>query len=474
MAFGMESRGVPKAEQEAAIARVAALLQIEPLLNRKPGQLSGGQRQRVAMGRALVRDPELFLFDEPLSNLDAKLRVDMRTEIKKLHQRVGKTTVYVTHDQVEAMTLASRIAVMHQGEVQQFDEPDTVYNRPANMFVAGFMGSPSMNFIPAEIDQRSGAVRGVRSRTAAAAGDAAAGERRRAAAAGQQGASSASGPSIFSRWQPAMAAARPAWPRLPPRSKWSSRPAPRPWRCCASASTKSSAASIPTTRRAGESDAARRRHDPRLPVRSGDRKADLRSREFPASPHIRASPAASCSSPAAPAASAPTSSAPLPARAPGSASSTSRTTPAAGAGRRTAPTRTAGLPALRRHRHRGAESRDRRRRGRRSGRSACWSTTPPTTARQPIDDVTRRLLGPVAGDQPAAALLRRPGGARRQCRRWAAARSSTSRRSPGAAAPPTWPAYATAKAAVIGLTRALARAFGGRTISASTPSSPAR
>ena len=122
--FGMESRGVPKAAAgRGRRARVAALLQIEPLLERKPGQLSGGQRQRVAMGRALVRDPELFLFDEPLSNLDAKLRVEMRTEIKKLHQRVGKTTVYVTHDQVEAMTLASRIAVMHQGAVQQFAEP---------------------------------------------------------------------------------------------------------------------------------------------------------------------------------------------------------------------------------------------------------------------------------------------------------------------------------------------------------------
>ena len=151
MTFGMESRGVPKPEQNAAIARVAALLQIEPLLNRKPGQLSGGQRQRVAMGRALVRDPKLFLFDEPLSNLDAKLRVDMRTEIKKLHLRVGKTTIYVTHDQIEAMTLASRIAVMHQGAIQQFDEPQAVYDRPANMFVAGFMGSPSMNFIPGEL-----------------------------------------------------------------------------------------------------------------------------------------------------------------------------------------------------------------------------------------------------------------------------------------------------------------------------------
>jgi multiple sugar transport system ATP-binding protein len=150
MLFGMEARGVPKPQQEEAIKRVSALLQIEQLLNRKPGQLSGGQRQRVAMGRALVRDPALFLFDEPLSNLDAKLRVEMRTEIKKLHNRVGKTTVYVTHDQVEAMTLASRIAVMHQGQVQQFDEPQAVYDRPANMFVAGFMGSPSMNFLPAQ------------------------------------------------------------------------------------------------------------------------------------------------------------------------------------------------------------------------------------------------------------------------------------------------------------------------------------
>jgi multiple sugar transport system ATP-binding protein len=154
--FGMESRGVPKAEQAEAVKRVSALLQIEPLLNRKPGQLSGGQRQRVAMGRALVRDPKLFLFDEPLSNLDAKLRVDMRTEIKKLHNRVGKTTIYVTHDQVEAMTLASRIAVMHQGSVQQFDAAQTIYSRPANMFVAGFMGSPAMNFIPAELNGVAG------------------------------------------------------------------------------------------------------------------------------------------------------------------------------------------------------------------------------------------------------------------------------------------------------------------------------
>src|SRR3984957_17068068 len=149
--FGMESRGVPKRAQSEALARVAGLLQIESLLGRKPSQLSGGQRQRVAMGRALVRDPALFLFDEPLSNLDAKLRVEMRTEIKKLYQRLNKTTIYVTHDQVEAMTLASRIAVMHQGRLQQFAEPRTVYEKPANMFVAGFMGSPPMNFLPAKI-----------------------------------------------------------------------------------------------------------------------------------------------------------------------------------------------------------------------------------------------------------------------------------------------------------------------------------
>jgi multiple sugar transport system ATP-binding protein len=158
MSFGMESRRVPKAEQAETTARVAALLQIEPLLARKPAQLSGGQRQRVAMGRALVRDPKLFLFDEPLSNLDAKLRIEMRSEIKKLHQRVGKTTVYVTHDQVEAMTLASRIAVMFRGVLQQYDTPKAIYERPVNTFVAGFMGSPTMNFLAATISADKGVV----------------------------------------------------------------------------------------------------------------------------------------------------------------------------------------------------------------------------------------------------------------------------------------------------------------------------
>ncbi|MGE3365001.1 MAG: ABC transporter ATP-binding protein [Rhizobiaceae bacterium] len=151
IAFGMEIRGVPKPERDKAIADVAKLLQIGHLLDRKPSQLSGGQRQRVAMGRALVRDPQVFLFDEPLSNLDAKLRIDMRTEIKRLHQRMKTTIVYVTHDQIEAMTLATKIAVLKDGVLQQFGTPAEIYNNPVNMFVADFMGSPAMNLVPAKI-----------------------------------------------------------------------------------------------------------------------------------------------------------------------------------------------------------------------------------------------------------------------------------------------------------------------------------
>jgi multiple sugar transport system ATP-binding protein len=147
----MEIRGVPKPEREKAIADVAQLLQIGHLLDRKPSQLSGGQRQRVAMGRALVRKPQVFLFDEPLSNLDAKLRIDMRTEIKRLHHRMGTTIVYVTHDQVEAMTLATKIAVLKDGALQQAGSPAEIYNNPVNMFVADFMGSPAMNLIPATV-----------------------------------------------------------------------------------------------------------------------------------------------------------------------------------------------------------------------------------------------------------------------------------------------------------------------------------
>ena len=145
--FGMEMKGIDKNEREISINKVAETLQISELLNRKPGQLSGGQRQRVAMGRAIVREPEVFLFDEPLSNLDAKLRIDMRTEIKRLHQRLGSTIIYVTHYQVEAMTLATKIAVLKDGCIQQFDTPYEIYNNPSNMFVANFMGAPAMNLI---------------------------------------------------------------------------------------------------------------------------------------------------------------------------------------------------------------------------------------------------------------------------------------------------------------------------------------
>jgi len=156
ISFGLEIRKVSKAEQEKIVAHVAQILQMESLLDRKPSQLSGGQRQRVAMGRAIARDPTLFLFDEPLSNLDAKLRVEMRTEIKLLHKRVGKTIVYVTHDQIEAMTLGDKIAVMKAGEVMQFGTPQQIYDEPVNLFVAGFMGSPSMNFIPCQVIAHAG------------------------------------------------------------------------------------------------------------------------------------------------------------------------------------------------------------------------------------------------------------------------------------------------------------------------------
>lgn len=154
--FGMQVRGVDRATQSAKLAEVARQLQIDHLLDRKPAQLSGGQRQRVAMGRALVRDPALFLFDEPLSNLDAKLRVEMRTEIKRLHQTLGASMVYVTHDQIEAMTLATKIVVMKGGVIQQIGTPADIYARPANTFVADFMGSPAMNLIPARTRRASG------------------------------------------------------------------------------------------------------------------------------------------------------------------------------------------------------------------------------------------------------------------------------------------------------------------------------
>ena len=150
MGFGLKMRKHDAADIARRVADAAAILQIEHLLDRRPRELSGGQRQRVAMGRAIVRNPKVFLFDEPLSNLDAKLRVEMRAEIKRLHQASGITSVYVTHDQVEAMTLGSRIAVMKGGVVQQLGTPDEIYNQPANTYVATFIGSPTMNLLPAE------------------------------------------------------------------------------------------------------------------------------------------------------------------------------------------------------------------------------------------------------------------------------------------------------------------------------------
>ncbi len=156
MSFGLRLKRYPKPEIKARVEEAARILDITELLDRKPKQLSGGQRQRVAMGRAIVRHPKVFLFDEPLSNLDAKLRVQMRTEIKKVHQKVRTTTVYVTHDQVEAMTLADRVVVMNQGRIEQVGSPNELYHKPATRFVASFIGSPAMNFLPCELEESDG------------------------------------------------------------------------------------------------------------------------------------------------------------------------------------------------------------------------------------------------------------------------------------------------------------------------------
>ncbi|MFT4184623.1 MAG: ABC transporter ATP-binding protein [Rhizobium sp.] len=158
LSFGLQVAKLPQPEIDKRIARAAEILQIQPLLKRKPAELSGGQRQRVAIGRALVRDVDVFLFDEPLSNLDAKLRSELRVEIKRLHQSLKNTMIYVTHDQIEALTLADRIAIMKSGIVQQLDDPTTIYNKPRNLFVAGFIGSPSMNFLRGELVNREGKI----------------------------------------------------------------------------------------------------------------------------------------------------------------------------------------------------------------------------------------------------------------------------------------------------------------------------
>jgi multiple sugar transport system ATP-binding protein len=159
MSFGLRLKKTPKDEIARRVQNAAQILDISELLDRKPKQLSGGQRQRVAMGRAIVRDPKVFLFDEPLSNLDAKLRVQMRTEIKKVHQKVRTTTVYVTHDQVEAMTLADRVVVMNGGNIEQVGAPNDLYHSPATKFVAGFIGSPAMNFLPCTLEAAAGGLR---------------------------------------------------------------------------------------------------------------------------------------------------------------------------------------------------------------------------------------------------------------------------------------------------------------------------
>jgi multiple sugar transport system ATP-binding protein len=157
VAFGLTIAGASKAEKEAKVAEAARVLQMEHLLDRRPSQLSGGQRQRVAIGRAIVRDPKVFLFDEPLSNLDAALRMDMRMEIGRLHQSLSASMIYVTHDQVEAMTLADKIVVLRAGEIMQVGSPMELYHNPANLFVAGFLGAPSMNFISVDVRERAGA-----------------------------------------------------------------------------------------------------------------------------------------------------------------------------------------------------------------------------------------------------------------------------------------------------------------------------
>ncbi|TPJ81183.1 ABC transporter ATP-binding protein [Mesorhizobium sp. B2-6-2] len=164
--FGLEMRKVPVAARDKAVREAAKLLQIENLLDRKPGQLSGGQRQRVAIGRALVRKPQVFLFDEPLSNLDAKLRLEMRTELKRLHEMLRTTVVYVTHDQIEAMTLATRIAVMRDGRIEQLGTPEEIYNHPATLYVAGFVGAPAMNMLEAVVEDGKLAIAGTDARLA--------------------------------------------------------------------------------------------------------------------------------------------------------------------------------------------------------------------------------------------------------------------------------------------------------------------
>ena len=242
MAFSLKLAKAPKNVIQERVNRAAEILGLQPYLARYPRQLSGGQRQRVAMGRAIVRDPQVFLFDEPLSNLDAKLRVQMRTEIKELHQRLKTTSVYVTHDQIEAMTMADRIVVMHDGVVEQVGEPLDLYDHPANLFVAGFIGSPAMNFINATIKRNGGAPSAIAPDGTVLPLPA---QRRRP----RRPEGGLRHPAGASRPDRRAAACR-------PRSWWSSRPAPRSW--CSPTSparrsrwcSRSATSSAPATRSA--------------------------------------------------------------------------------------------------------------------------------------------------------------------------------------------------------------------------------
>ena len=267
MSFGLRLKRYPKAEIRKRVDEAARILDIKELLDRKPKQLSGGQRQRVAMGRAIVRNPKVFLFDEPLSNLDAKLRVQMRTEIKKVHQQVRTTTVYVTHDQVEAMTLADRVVVMNHGIIEQVGTPNELYHTPRTRFVAGFIGSPAMNFIPCRMEGGDGALE----HPAHGRADAARCRRRapRAIAATPATASccSACGPSTSPR--PARTSS-PARCRSRPSSTSPSRWAWRRWSTSRSTARRCAGASIPNAgARDGGAAAPCRRPQQHAPDRRG-------------------------------------------------------------------------------------------------------------------------------------------------------------------------------------------------------------
>jgi ABC-type sugar transport system ATPase subunit len=259
MGFSLKLRGAAPRKSPSGVKRAAEILALTPLLERYPRQLSGGQRQRVAMGRAIVRDPQVFLFDEPLSNLDAKLRVAMRTEIKELHQRLRTTTVYVTHDQIEAMTMADKIVVMHDGIVEQMGTPLELYDTPANQFVAGFIGSPAMNFLKGKVKSNGSA--GFEGRTASSCRW----RRRRPIRKGSRR-STACGPSI----SPSPMTA----PK--PRSSWSSRPARKPRCSPSSAASRSSPCSASASIQSGRQGPAEAGSGARASVRRDDGKATER------------------------------------------------------------------------------------------------------------------------------------------------------------------------------------------------------